>query len=290
MVHDALRQFHPVIARWFEEKVGIPTPPQVMGWPVIGAQKSALILAPTGSGKTLAAFLAAIDWLARRLITAETEEKTLWGVQILYVSPLKSLANDVQKNLLKPLAEIADVAAAMKVRDWPEMQVAVRTGDTPQRERAAIARRPPHILITTPESLNLMLTTGSRGALATARFVIVDEVHALAGSKRGTFLSLLLERLEEERKLFSDAPADKRGIKIPPGVYVPVEPVGELIRIGLSATARPEEQIARWLAGYDAAGDARPIEIVRTGQRKMLDLQVVCPFQTGDEEADDPLP
>src|SRR5688572_15363582 len=114
-MHESFKIFHPVIARWFEQKVGLPTPPQVMGWPVIHEQKSCLILAPTGSGKTLAAFLAAIDWLARRL--AADESQNLWGVQILYVSPLKSLANDVQKNLLKPLAEIADVAAEMGV-EW----------------------------------------------------------------------------------------------------------------------------------------------------------------------------
>jgi ATP-dependent Lhr-like helicase len=305
-VEDSLRQFHPVIARWFEERVGVPTPPQVMGWPVIGAAKSALILAPTGSGKTLAAFLAAIDWLARRLIAVEESGGTgggggtLWGVQILYVSPLKSLANDVQKNLLRPLEEIAEAAAEMKVV-WPEITVAVRTGDTPQKERAAIARRPPHILITTPESLNLMLTSGSRAALGTVRFVIVDEVHALAGSKRGVFLSLLLERLEEERLLLNRAApailpavategAGKAGakrqksqgrLKIAPGVYVPTEPLADLIRIGLSATARPEEEIGRWLAGYDDQGNPRPIEIVRSGQRKRLDLQVVCPFGPG---------
>jgi ATP-dependent Lhr-like helicase len=173
-----------------------------MGWPLIGAGKSTLILAPTGSGKTLAAFLAAIDWLARELLKAQEEGRTLWGVQILYVSPLKSLANDVQKNLMRPLRELAEVAAAGKI-EWPEMDVAVRTGDTPQRERAAIARRPPHILITTPESLNLMLTSGARAGLSTAKFLIVDEVHALAGQKRGVFLSLALERLEEERKMMA---------------------------------------------------------------------------------------
>ncbi len=302
-VHESLAQFHPVIARWFEEKVGVPTPPQVMGWPGIGVGKSTLILAPTGSGKTLAAFLAAIDWLAKRLIVAEAEGKTLWGVQILYISPLKALANDVQKNLLRPIEQLAEMAAAMKV-EWPEIHVAIRTGDTPQKERAALARRPPHILVTTPESLNLMLSTAPRMTLGTTRYVIVDEVHALAGSKRGVFLSVLLERLEEERRgndeirmtndesnskgRMSKKGAVRRGMKIAPGVYVPVEPVGELIRIGLSATARPETLIARWLAGYDDAGSARPIEIVQAGQRKLLDLQVICPFSTnsGDDQED----
>lgn len=282
-MHAALQPFHPVIASWFEKRVGIPTPPQVAGWPLIAAGKSALILAPTGSGKTLAAFLAAIDWLARRLLEADSGGGgTLWGVQILYVSPLKSLANDVQKNLLRPLEELAEEAAGMK-RAWPEMTVALRTGDTPQSQRAAIVKRPPHILITTPESLNLMLTSSARTVLATARFVIVDEVHALAGSKRGTFLSLLLERLEAERAALESGKGGRR-LKIAPGVYVPTQPAGPLVRIGLSATARPEELIARWLAGYDDAGNARAIEIVPAGQRKRLDIGVVCPFSATDDE------
>ena len=298
--------------------MGIPTPPQVMGWPVIGAGKSALIVAPTGSGKTLAAFLAGIDWLARSLLTEERDEGggalvgehatghrnrgrkhgtqagTLpsgqWGVQILYVSPLKSLANDVQKNLLKPLEELAEIAAAGGL-EWPAIRVAVRTGDTPQKGRAAIARRPPHILITTPESLNLMLMTGARGVLSTVRYVIVDEVHALAGSKRGVFLSLVLERLEEERRgsdegqMINDKKGSRRAVKIAPGVYVQSEPVGDLVRIGLSATVHPEEEIGRWLAGCDDRGKPRPMEIIRTGQRKRLDLGVVCPFAIGAEEA-----
>ncbi len=166
----------------------------------------------------------------------------LHGVQILYVSPLKALANDVQKNLLKPLEELTDVAAEMDESDWPEIHIAVRTGDTPQKDRAAMIRRPPHILITTPESLNLMLTTAARGIFSGVRLVIVDEVHALAGAKRGVFLSLVLERLEEERRR-GDTATRGRGepakIKIAPGVFAETEPVGELVRIGLSATARP---------------------------------------------------
>jgi ATP-dependent Lhr-like helicase len=289
-MHESLRQFHPVVGRWFEERVGVPTPPQVLGWPVVaggGAGKSALILAPTGSGKTLAAFLGAIDWLVRRLIQAEAAGKSVWGVQILYVSPLKSLANDVQKNLMKPLGELAEVARGMGV-EWPEIHVGVRTGDTPQRERAAMVRRPPHILITTPESLNLLLTTGGRAGLAGVKFLIVDEVHALAGSKRGVFLSLVMERLEEERKhegtkTRRSTKGGGKGVKIAPGVYVGAEEVGEMVRIGLSATARPEEVIGGWLAGCDEKGELRPMEIVRAGQRKRLDLGVVCPFG-GEEE------
>src|SRR5690242_2407123 len=130
-MHEALQHFHPLIAKWFESRIGIPTPPQILGWPLIAQEKSALILAPTGSGKTLAAFLAAIDWLARHLLAAEKNAQTLWGVQILYISPLKSLANDIQKNLLGPISEIADLAAKQK-QPWPEIHVGVRTGDTPQ--------------------------------------------------------------------------------------------------------------------------------------------------------------
>ncbi|MCL2647672.1 MAG: DEAD/DEAH box helicase [Phycisphaerales bacterium] len=286
-MQENLQEFHPVIGKWFEERLGVPTPPQVMGWPLIAAEKSVLILAPTGSGKTLAAFLAAIDWLARRLLqsappgkpSAEPGTGGGGGVQILYVSPLKSLANDVQKNLLKPLGEIAGVAAAGKI-SWPEIRVAVRTGDTPQKERAAIARRPPHILITTPESLNLMLTSGARHILAATRFVIVDEVHALAGSKRGVFLSLVLERLEHERESGRPPPSACRLNK---------ECHRPLVRIGLSATARPEDRIARWLAGYDNDRKPRPIEVVKSGQRKRLDLGVICPFGGPDEPvAQDP--
>src|ERR1051325_1249822 len=136
-MHASLQHFHPIIGQWFEERLGVPTPPQVMGWPLIAAEKSALIIAPTGSGKTLAAFLSAIDHLAKRLLELQKDEKQLWGVQILYISPLKSLANDVQKNLLGPLKEIAEIAAKKRAA-WPEIQVAVRTGDTPQKTRSAI--------------------------------------------------------------------------------------------------------------------------------------------------------
>ncbi len=273
--------------------MGIPTPPQVLGWPVISAGKSGLIIAPTGSGKTLAAFLSSIDWVAKRLLEAESAEKSVWGVQIVYVSPLKALANDVQKNLLQPLREMAEVAADMK-SNWPEISVGVRTGDTPAKDRAGMLRRPPHILITTPESLNLMLMSAARGMLTAAKFLIVDEVHALAGSKRGVFLSLVLERLEEERRGGKDerrktkdemGRGEARGLKIAPGVYLPVEPLSDLIRVGLSATARPEELIARWLAGSDDAGNPREIQIVKSGQRKLLDLEVLCPFGAVDDAA-----
>lgn len=272
-MHEALSAFSPVIGTWFERHVGVPTPAQVLGWPHVAAHRNTLILAPTGSGKTLAAFLAAIDFVAKLL---QGEEGTR-GVQILYVSPLKSLANDVQKNLVTPLEQIERVAEEMKAR-WPQITVAVRTGDTTPAARAQMLRTPPHILITTPESLNLLLTTRGRSILTDVRFVIVDEVHALAGNKRGVFLSLVLERLEELRQqAVGMAPGAKR-TKIAPGVFVKAEPAPPLVRIGLSATARPEEVIANWLGGFDDDGKPRPVEIARAGQRKRLDLQVMCPF------------
>lgn len=274
-----LQLFHPVISRWFSERVGLPTPPQEMGWPHIAAGKSTLILAPTGSGKTLAAFLAAIDTVAKKLLEHPGE---MLGTHILYVSPLKALANDVQKNLLRPLADMADVARTMKT-PWPEITVGLRTGDTPARERAALIKSPPHILITTPESLNLMLTSAARTTLRGVQYVIVDEVHSLAGNKRGVFLSILLERLESERT--QSSPAGRQ--RIAPGVYVSSQPPHPLVRIGLSATARPEEEIAHWLAGYDEQGDPRPIEIVRAGQRKRLDLAVECPFPPAWERTEE---
>ena len=186
-----------------------------------------------------------------------------WGVQILYVSPLKALANDVRKNLMKPLEELAEVAGGMGVLDWPEIGVGVRTGDTPQRERAAMVKRPPEILITTPESLNLMLTTGARGIFGGVRFLIVDEVHALAGSKRGVFLSLVLERLEEERRrndetrMTNDETGRRRrgskgrGRRLRRGFCGAGRRWGNWCGVGLSATARPEERTLRWLAGND---------------------------------------
>lgn len=281
-MHDALQPFLPPIARWFEERVGLPTPPQVAGWPRIRAGESVLILAPTGSGKTLAAFLAAIDRLMRDLLDAETsaQESEEPGVRILYLSPLKALANDVEKNLARPLEQIAATARRMPPwRDrWPDLRIAVRTGDTPQKARAAMLRHPPHLLITTPESLNLLLTSAGRHMLRSVRVVIVDEVHALAGSKRGVFLSILLERLEDLRR---ERAAGKR--KVAPGVYLQTPPPPPLARIGLSATARPAEEIARWLGGCEDAGRMRPVAIIDTGQRKRLDVQVLCPWQ--EEEA-----
>jgi ATP-dependent Lhr-like helicase len=223
---SALDPFAPEVRRWFEQTFDRPTPAQEGGWPAIASGKHTLIQAPTGSGKTLAAFLWALD----RAVPGE-------GTQVLYVSPLKALNYDVERNLRGPLAGIGS-----------GLTVGVRTGDTPAKERAAMLRTPPDILITTPESLFLLLTSRARETLRSIRFVIVDEVHAVAGTKRGAHLALSLERLE---RLTSE----------------PFQ------RIGLSATQRPLEEIGRFVSG------AREIELVDAGRAKELDLKVVVPVE-----------
>ena len=228
--------FHPAVASWFSQRFGEPTPPQREGWPAIRAGRHVLIAAPTGFGKTLAAFLAAIDSLVRQGAALADE------TQILYVSPLRALSNDVQKNLQAPLAEIR--AADPSV---PEIRVLVRTGDTSPSERAAMTRRPPHILVTTPESLYLLLTSdGGRGMLSTVRTVVVDEIHALVRDKRGSHLALSLERLEAL--------------------------AGPVQRVGLSATQKPLENVGRFLVG-----DGRECVLVDAGTFRSLDLAIEIP-------------
>lgn len=241
---DALAGFHPLVAGWFRDRLGEPTEPQRRGWPSIAAGRDTLIAAPTGSGKTLAAFLAAADALIRDGLAAPLPD----AVQVLYLSPLKALSNDVQRNLSAPLAEIAARAAGQLVR-FPDIEVAVRTGDTSPAERARMARRPPHILVTTPESVYIMLTTErGRAALAQVRTVIVDEIHAIAGDKRGAHLAVSLERLD-------------RLVRHTTG-RVPV-------RVGLSATQRPIERVAALLGGR------RPLPaIVDGGHRRDIDLGI----------------
>jgi ATP-dependent helicase Lhr and Lhr-like helicase len=235
-----LTSFHPVVRAWFEETYGSPSPPQAQGWPVIAEGRSTLILAPTGSGKTLAAFLKCLDHLYQHSPAQD-------GVSVLYISPLKALNNDIHKNLEVPLQGIEAKARAMGV-EVPHLTTAVRTGDTSQQERAAMVRHPPQVLITTPESLYLMLTSQARRILRTVRYVIVDEIHAVCGTKRGVHLSLSLERLEA---LLKHSP----------------------VRIGLSATQRPLEEIARFLGGV-----GRDVAIIDTGTRKQLDLLVEVPL------------
>ncbi|MEZ4225057.1 MAG: DEAD/DEAH box helicase [Polyangiaceae bacterium] len=248
MAADSLRQFQPAVREWFRTALGKPTAVQRAGFPRIADGKSALLLAPTGSGKTLAAFLAALDRLAFAPLPPEPER-----LRVLYVSPLKALAADVEKNLKSPIAGIARVAERLGM-PCRELAVAMRTGDTPSKERSRFLRHPPDILITTPESLFLMLTSEARARLASVETVIVDEIHAMAGTKRGAHLFLSLERLEALRE------------GRPP-----------LQRVGLSATQRPLEEIAQLLAGAetrDGARVPREVDIVDCGAAKSLELSV----------------
>jgi ATP-dependent Lhr-like helicase len=247
---EGLAWTHPLVHDWFVDRFGSPTEPQEQGWPHIVAGRDVLISAPTGSGKTLAAFLACIDRLVRHGL-----EGTLPGhVAVLYVSPLKALGNDIHKNLEIPLHGIQDLAARRGVA-LPEIRAAVRSGDTLAPERRAMLKRPPQILVTTPESLYILLTAEkSRGILQNVETVIVDEIHAVADDKRGSHLALSLERLDA---LVCGANPERR----PP------------VRIGLSATQNPIEEVARFLAGAE-----RPVpEVVDVGHRRAMDLAVEVP-------------
>ena len=239
--------FHPAVAGWFADRFGSPTPVQAGAWPAIQAGRHTLMAAPTGSGKTLAAFLAAIDALLREGLAgnglpAET--------RVLYVSPLKALSNDIRRNLDEPLAGIRQ---RLSVFEQVEIRTAVRTGDTPQIERARMRRLPPHILVTTPESLFILLTSESgRAMLSTVRTVIVDELHAVAATKRGAHLALSLERL---------------------AALCPQEPV----RIGISATQKPMARMAEFLVGNRPAGAASACAIVDAGFTRQRDLAIELP-------------
>ncbi|MGH8201592.1 MAG: DEAD/DEAH box helicase, partial [Steroidobacteraceae bacterium] len=243
--------FHPAVNRWLDRAFEAPTPAQEQAWPAIQAGRHTLIAAPTGSGKTLAAFLAAVDLLVREALEhGGLRDETY----VVYVSPLKALSNDIRRNLEGPLAGIRDELRAMELPDV-EIRTFARTGDTPQHERQSMRRRPPHIVVTTPESLYILLGSESgRAMLASVRSVIVDEIHALVGSKRGLHLALSLERLE--------ALAGRR-----------------LTRIGLSATQRPIEEVARFLVGArqlraDGQADCAIIDI---GHVRRRDLQIEVP-------------
>jgi ATP-dependent Lhr-like helicase len=252
---DPLSGFTAATADWFRSTFAEPTAAQAQGWPQIAAGEHTLICAPTGSGKTLAAFL----WCLDRLMTEPVPEDPLRRLRVLYVSPLKALVHDVNRNLRSPLAGIG-LASRNRGEPAREVLVSMRTGDTPAEERRAFGKRPPDILVTTPESLYLLLTSAAREALRGVEWVIVDEIHALAGTKRGAHLAISLERLEA----LTAKPAQ---------------------RIGLSATQRPLSVVAGYLGGREGstaqseAGSPRPVRIVDAGVRKQLDLQVVVPVE-----------
>ena len=240
--------FHPLVQSWFDAKFGEATDPQREGWPCIVRGENTLIAAPTGSGKTLAAFLVCIDKLFRQWASGHPAE----GIQVVYVSPLKALSNDIERNLQAPLAEIRELAAARGL-GTPDIQARVRTGDTSSAERQAMLKKPPQILVTTPESLYLLLTSEKgRARLGAVKTVIIDEIHALARDKRGSHLALTLERLNAL-------------CETPP------------VRIGLSATQRPIAQMAHFLVGQDADGDTRQCHIVDTGHIRERDLKIEVP-------------
>ncbi len=286
MARMSLDAFHPIVRTWFERRFGAPTDAQALGWPAIASGRHTLIAAPTGSGKTLAAFLTSLDMLVKQALASDGDESGLPDeTQVVYVSPLKALANDIQRNLLAPLEEIRALAEEMG-QPLPEIRVAVRTGDTPQKERTLHARRPPHVFITTPESLYILLTSErGRHALRTTRTLILDELHAVAPNKRGSHLALSVERL----------------------CYLAEGPV---TRIGLSATQKPIEEMARFLTGgrggevpasagttevgtgttksdagmmRQAAGTTADCAIVDTGHRRAMDIAIEMPrdFELG---------
>ena len=258
MPKKILERFQPAVARWFEEVFAAPTPVQEQAWSAISQGDHALVVAPTGSGKTLAAFL----WALNNLVEREGQTSldlgpgvrsregshgdSAGGVKVLYISPLKALGVDVENNLRAPLNGIARVASAQGL-PAPDITVGVRSGDTPQSERNRQVRRPPDILITTPESAYLMLTSKAAGILSTVDTVIIDEIHALAGTKRGVHLALTLERLARV--------------------------AGEFQRIGLSATVRPLETVANFLGG------GRPVEIIAPPGKKRWDLDIHVPVE-----------
>jgi len=243
-------RFHPAVARWFEQTFGSPTEPQIRGWPAIQSAQHVLISAPTGSGKTLAAFLASLDALFRQGAEHDLPDET----QVVYVSPLKALSNDIRKNLQEPLCGIRALLSETNGCDI-DVRAEVRTGDTTAAQRKALIKKPPHILVTTPESLYLLLTSESgRVMLRTARTLILDEIHAVVDDRRGAHLALSVERLAALTK----------------------QP---LQRIGLSATQRPIEEVARFLVGTGAVdeGGKPDCEIIDIGHRRELDLAIEIP-------------
>src|SRR5437016_6095064 len=244
-----LEQFHPAVREWFLKQFPAPTEPQAESWPTIKLGKHTLIAAPTGSGKTLAAFLSAIDDLVWKAVEGTLTDET----HVLYVSPLKALSNDIKINLQEPLNGIQQNLEATGIKGV-EIRTLVRTGDTPAKDRAAMTKKPPHIIVTTPESLYILLTSdGGRRMLSTTRTLIVDEIHAMVDDKRGSHLSLSIERLEA--LIASGYAGGPPASTEPAADETPAYPheAGEppaypgLVRIGLSATQKPIEEVARFL-------------------------------------------
>ncbi len=247
---DPLSSFHPLVREWFDSQFEVPTAAQAEGWPAIAQGRHTLIAAPTGSGKTLAAFMTCLDSLVRQGLEGELPNKT----QVVYVSPLKALSNDIQRNVMVPLDGLRALAEKHGT-PLPEIRIGVRTGDTPQRERQKMAKKPPHVLVTTPESLYILLTSESgRNGLTGVKTLILDELHAVADDKRGSHLSISVERLTE----LSEEP---------------------ITRIGLSATQKPIEEVGRFLVGTkNIAADGTPdCVIVDTGHLREIDLAIEMP-------------
>src|SRR5437879_9973416 len=267
----ALEQFHPAVREWFLKHFPAPTEPQAQAWPAIKEGKHTLIAAPTGSGKTLAAFLSAIDDLVWKAVAGNLSDET----HVVYVSPLKALSNDIKINLQEPLNGIQQNLEQLGVTGV-EIRTLVRTGDTPAKDRAAMTKKPPHIIVTTPESLYILLTSdGGRRMLSTVRTLIVDEIHAMVDDKRGSHLSLSVERLE------ALVASPYAGLRPAPGETeareTPAYP--GLVRIGLSATQKPIEEVARFLVGAsNLDADSTPrCTIIDTGHARKLDLAIEVP-------------
>jgi ATP-dependent helicase Lhr and Lhr-like helicase len=269
-----LEYFHPAVREWFLKQFPAPTEPQAESWPAIKQKRHTLIAAPTGSGKTLAAFLSAIDDLVWKATEGTLGDET----QVVYVSPLKALSNDIQINLQEPLRGIQQNLETSGVKGI-EIRTLVRTGDTPAKDRAAMTKKPPHILVTTPESLYILVTSeGGRRMLSTTRTLIVDEIHALVDDKRGSHLSLSIERLEAlvTREYAGVPPASPETNQTNAGKMPAYQP---LVRIGLSATQKPIEEVARFLVGtanIDQDGTPR-CTIIDTGHTRRLDLAIEVP-------------
>jgi len=254
-----LPRFSPVVSAWMRRRFDAPTEAQRLAWPAIAQGKSTLVFSPTGSGKTLAAFL----WAVNELVEVGERGALPATPYVVYISPLRALANDVEKNLLLPLAERRALAAELEA-PFPDIEVTVRTGDTLAGERQRMLRRPPQLFITTPESLYLMLPSSFQEHLRAVRHVSVDEVHHLCGDKRGAHLALSLERLEE---LQANPESRIRNSKS----------AGAFTRIGLSATQSPVDEIARFLLGRDDEGNERHCTVVDLGAHRALDLRVLAP-------------